>query len=67
MKKGMLLILAAALALVALAGCPSAPPPPATAPVATATPPFVILQHKGTTLGIVDPPKWVVYAVEVPS
>lgn len=65
MKKSMLLIVAAVFALVALAGCPSAPP--ATTAVATATPPFVILQHKGTTLGIIDPPKWVAYAVEGPS
>lgn len=56
MKKT-LVILAVLLTALAVAGCaskPSAPPP-----TPTNTPPFEILQHKGTTLGVVNPPAWI--------
>lgn len=53
------------VALVALAGCASPPPP---APVLeVATPPYDILQHKGTTLGVTTIPAWIPASLEGPK
>jgi len=58
-------IAAIVLALVAVVGCASKPPTKAPAPVTTAK--FEILQHKGTTLGVMNPPDWVQAAVNGPK
>jgi hypothetical protein len=44
------------IAIVAM-GCASKPATPA--PMETKTPPYDILQHKGTTLGVLTPPSWI--------
>jgi len=44
------------IAIVAM-GCASKPATPA--PMVTNTPPYDILQHKGTTLGVLTPPAWI--------
>jgi hypothetical protein len=61
-----LVIAATAIALVALVftGCPSAPQGPASTPVPADTTPFKVIQHKGTTLGVNDVPKWVTASLE---
>lgn len=52
-----LIVFAVVIAFIGLAGCASSPtPPPAPA---MAVPPFEILQHKGTTLGVAMPPAWI--------
>jgi len=58
------LVLAAATvaALILAASCASAPP---KAPeIVTNTPPYDILQHAGTTLGVTQLPPWVTVALE---
>lgn len=53
-------VLAILLALVTFVGCVSEPAPaPAPAPTPVAVPPFQVLQHKGTTLGVAMPPPWI--------
>lgn len=66
MKKTLLIAVAAAMLVALFAACPSAPAPAPTAAPAPAVkaPPFDIIQHKGTTLGIAMPPDWVPAAVE---
>lgn len=57
MKK-FLSVLFVALAILAVASCVSEPkpaPPPPTPTIA----PFEVLQHKGTTLGVANPPAWI--------
>jgi len=65
MKK-MLGMLAIVLAILAVTGCPSAPPAPPPAP-AVVVPPFEILQHKGTTLGVAMPPAWIEASLQGPK
>ncbi len=55
MKK-LLSVLLVALAVISVVGCVSKPTPP---PVVPTIAPFEILQHKGTTLGVVTPPAWI--------
>ena len=64
MKKTLyvLAILLMALAAMGCASKPSAPPPPPTN-----TPPFEILQHKGTTLGITTLPGWIEASLQGPK
>lgn len=62
MKK-FLTVLACVMALVAVVGCASAPPPAGPKTVAK----FEILQHKGTTLGVQMPPPWVEAAINGPK
>ncbi|MDX9957030.1 MAG: hypothetical protein AB7T74_07340 [Clostridia bacterium] len=57
MKRNLIVILGV-IALLGLAGCVSNEPAPPPAPAAN-VPPFEILQHKGTTLGVAMPPPWI--------
>jgi hypothetical protein len=59
MKKNTIII-GALLALLVLAGCATPPPPPAPLPSVAK---FEILQHKGTTVGVLAPPAWVEAAI----
>jgi len=58
-----ILVIAASLAtLLFAASCASAPP---KAPeIVTNTPPYDILQHAGTTLGVTQLPPWVTVALQ---
>ncbi|HOX13107.1 MAG TPA: hypothetical protein P5117_06290 [Spirochaetia bacterium] len=64
MKKTLyvLAILLMAFAAMGCASKPSAPPP-----IATNTPPYDILQHKGTTLGITTLPGWIEASLQGPK
>lgn len=55
--------LAVLAALLSLAACATSPEPPAPTPTIGK---FEILQHKGTTLGVMTPPAWVEAAVNGP-
>lgn len=65
MKK-ILGIMAAFLVLFLVFGCASKPETPAPAPTPVQAK-FEILQHKGTTLGVVTPPAWVEAAINGPK
>ncbi len=56
MKK-ILKVLATLMIVALVAGCASKPKTPP--PMETKTPPYDILQHKGTTLGVLSPPAWI--------
>jgi len=61
--KKLILSAAAVAALVLVASCASAPPPKAPE-IVTNTPPYDILQHAGSTLGVTELPPWVTVALQ---
>lgn len=62
MKK--ILVIAATLATLLFAASCASAPPPKEPEIVTNTPPYDILQHAGTTLGVTQLPPWVTVALQ---
>lgn len=66
MKRSLSLI-GLALVLLVLASCAGTPEPPPAVTMETKTPPFDVLQHKGTVLGVTTVPGWITAALDGPK
>jgi predicted small lipoprotein YifL len=64
--KKIIVILAVLAALLAVTGCASKPATPPPAPEVK-VPPYEVLQHKGTTLGVTMPPPWIEASLQGPK